>query len=691
MKRFLFLFLSLSILYAGIGNTTYLGENWYEVIFTDVGNHDFVVPQGVTSVKVLVVAGGGGAGYYNSISSSGGGGGAGGLILIDDLSIYNVSYGNNISVTVGDGGAGSIIGMYSGSNGGNSVFGTLIALGGGGGGSSTANDGVNGGSGGGGRLSNGGTGLQPSQSGLSGTYGFGYNGGGNGANIGSGGGAGGAGNMGVSDGGAGKLVWNVTYSTGGGAALTSGSDATANSGNGGPGTKPSRPGYKGGSGIVIVRYHIEPVNISIITPENITYNYFKILLNITNQTEYESIWYNWNGTNITYLEPLNITFTAGTHTLIAWVNNSDGLVNSENITFSVIAPTNLFENFTNLSYGTYYFNATVTNGTHNFSTETYTTILEEFTCGILNYPHDNLSRNLSINYTVNDIFYVNNTSNENLYYNITFYLNDTQIHNSYINESQDIVFLPEYVDETNYTLKVNYKNDLRDINFSYEYFTYFESGLLQFISPTTNGWVFGQNHIDVNVSVILNSTEIKNITVFLYDENLTLINSSTSNSSFFVNFTNLNYSVYYINATGYNIDDEKFVNTNDTIMINLVCASPVYNITYSSGIETLNFKLSTWKQYGVQPTNQTDDFGTFNVSCNDTCKVYLNFNSEVTGFNLKTGLNNSYYYSELISNSTNYTDIGELNTSGYVWLWGDFNRPTGTEYDINLGVCEVDE
>jgi hypothetical protein len=118
-----------------------------------------------TSVEVLVVAGGGGGGM-----DMGGGGGGGGVVY---NSKYNVSKGDSITVTVGAGGWGAPAGSggyrgdgagpqpsshqftISATNGGNSVFGTITALGGGFGASSyygySPNSGIggSGGSGGG--------------------------------------------------------------------------------------------------------------------------------------------------------------------------------------------------------------------------------------------------------------------------------------------------------------------------------------------------------------------------------------------------------------------------------------------------------------------------------------------------------------------------------------------------------------
>jgi hypothetical protein len=281
--------------------------------FTSSGT--FSVPSGVSAVNVLVVAGGGGGG------SKGGGGGAGGLLYRPG---FTVTPGGTVTVTVGDGGAGSPgLPVQKGTSGQDSVFGTLTAQGGGGGGSDASPyNANNGGSGGGARAGGGGigtagAGLQSTQPGDSGTYGFGNAGGNNRGctplgssgcgprhNGGGGGGAGTAGSLGgnlatsahpcgpgpgpssqgAGDGGRGKAytiadgTTSVYYAGGGGgggdvacsagkegqgggghgggqSTNSQGSNGTANrGGGGGGGGNGPNPGFTGGKGIVIVTY-----------------------------------------------------------------------------------------------------------------------------------------------------------------------------------------------------------------------------------------------------------------------------------------------------------------------------------------------------------------------------------------------------------------------------------------------------
>ncbi|MEC8860421.1 MAG: DUF6701 domain-containing protein [Pseudomonadota bacterium] len=244
----------------------------------------FVPPPGVSSVDVLVVAGGGGGGTSQAFGDAGaGGGGAGGLVYRTGFAV-----GSSVAVTVGAGGtAGVGPGHQTGGNGGNSVFGSLTALGGGGGFGGNG-QGNSGGSGGGSRGANGGAATQPGAA-TTGSGSAGGNSGGSpaGAAATGGGGAGGAGqNLAGTTGEAGGnggvgLSYNISgtatfYAGGGGGGAaqnraaggtggnggggnggnntTPATAGTANRGGGGGGGNNSINGAAGGSGVVIVRY-----------------------------------------------------------------------------------------------------------------------------------------------------------------------------------------------------------------------------------------------------------------------------------------------------------------------------------------------------------------------------------------------------------------------------------------------------
>jgi len=250
--------------------------------FTQIGSASFV-PALSGDVEVLVVGGGGGGGANHA-----GGGGGGGLIYKQK---YPVNSNQVYNVTVGNGGsAGGPTGTGPGTPGGNSVFGTLAAIGGGAGGNrhdvaNAESSGQNGGSGGGG---GGAQSIAPlcwlsGQNTIDQGHPGGraidlYGGGGGGAGApgnaggpwaGSGNGGDGlpfsiSGTMRYYSGGGGGSSGGITYigkggKGGGGTAGTiTGSNGTpgqANTGGGGGGGGAGNTaGSAGGSGIVIIRY-----------------------------------------------------------------------------------------------------------------------------------------------------------------------------------------------------------------------------------------------------------------------------------------------------------------------------------------------------------------------------------------------------------------------------------------------------
>lgn len=201
-------------------------------------------PSFTGNIEVLVVAGGGGGGM-----DMGGGGGGGGVLT---STTYAVTAATGITVTVGAGGVGAPSGGTNGqtndhqftiaaTQGGNSVFGSLTAIGGGFGGSSyrAYTPGIAGGAGGSGGGSSGYNDTAGTFLGGAGTAGQGFRGGNSTAAYFSGGG-GGAGAQGVDataqpNGGAGILnaILGVNYYWSGGGGGASYSLATG--GNGGLG------------------------------------------------------------------------------------------------------------------------------------------------------------------------------------------------------------------------------------------------------------------------------------------------------------------------------------------------------------------------------------------------------------------------------------------------------------------------
>ena len=235
--------------------------------------NDLTKPDGSLSfVQVLVVAGGGGGGM-----DMGGGGGGGGVLY---SSSYTITSGSAITVTVGNGGEGAPAGGTNGqpsshqftipaTQGENSVFGSLTAIGGGFGGSSyrAYTPGIAGGSGGSGGGSSGYNDNAGTFLGGLGTSGQGNRGGNSTAAYYSGGGGGagapGADSTNKPNGGIGveNSILGVSYFWGGGGggasySLSTGGDGGSGGGgggavgttNGGSGLNPGSPGGGGGPG-----------------------------------------------------------------------------------------------------------------------------------------------------------------------------------------------------------------------------------------------------------------------------------------------------------------------------------------------------------------------------------------------------------------------------------------------------------
>jgi hypothetical protein len=260
--------------------TTYTsgGVNYKVHTFTSSGTF---TANASGSVDYLLVAGGGGTGGGTS-----GGGGAGGKISSTNVSVSASDY----SVVIGSGGAG--LPPYTNpasSDGTNTTFLGLTAIGGGNGSNNSEPSlggyaAGSGGSGGGGSYYSGG--YQSNTSGAAGTSGQGFAGG-NVSGGGSAGGAGGGGAGGVGSNGAGsaggvgvlnslRTGSNQYYAGGGGggadfpgaggaggggngvAGSSNGGSGSVNTGGGGGGgyAYASGNGGSGGSGIVIIRYAV---------------------------------------------------------------------------------------------------------------------------------------------------------------------------------------------------------------------------------------------------------------------------------------------------------------------------------------------------------------------------------------------------------------------------------------------------
>lgn len=355
--------------------------------FTASGSLNVPVPA---IANAVVVGGGGGGGRF------GGGGGAGGYLFSTAVAVSS----GDTAVTIGAGGAGTATQGAVGVSGGNSIFGSLTALGGGGGGSRTGANpaaGVNGaagGSGGGASASDSGAktggagtsgqgnagGNQPS--GASTSWGSGGGGGagalgGNASGVG-GSSSGGKGGDGLSNNITGTAVFYAggggggTYSGastgtagaggngGGGAGIkadgTPGTPGTANTGGGGGGGGLNASGGAGGDGIVIVKYPYDAgsFSVAVTAPANgqsiVVGPSITASASVFNGTSYSVTFYlQTNGGGFTQVGSPGSTspyavnlgsLAVGTYDIYASATDTTfGTVTSATNTFTVVAPT----------------------------------------------------------------------------------------------------------------------------------------------------------------------------------------------------------------------------------------------------------------------------------------------------------------------------------------------------------------
>jgi len=86
---------------------------------------------------------------------------------------------------------------------------------------------------------------------------------------------------------------------------------------------------------VDITYPIVTIN----SPLNaLYYNNKTVLVNISATNGLAGIdktWYNWNGTNVTYTNPINVTFNEGVNTLNAYANDSIGRIGYSSVVFTI--------------------------------------------------------------------------------------------------------------------------------------------------------------------------------------------------------------------------------------------------------------------------------------------------------------------------------------------------------------------
>ncbi|MEE9378780.1 MAG: hypothetical protein V3V33_12180, partial [Candidatus Lokiarchaeia archaeon] len=112
----------------------------------------------------------------------------------------------------------------------------------------------------------------------------------------------------------------------------------------------------GNVGSTSITFTIDTIapTVEFMSPTNTTYPDAEQLLSITatDDSGIDTVWYNWEGSNVTYTVPQNTTFSEGLNTIYAWANDSEGNVGSTSVPFTIdtTAPIVEITSLTNTTY-----------------------------------------------------------------------------------------------------------------------------------------------------------------------------------------------------------------------------------------------------------------------------------------------------------------------------------------------------
>jgi PGF-pre-PGF domain-containing protein len=282
-----------------------------------------------------------------------------------------------------------------------------------------------------------------------------------------------------------------------------------------------------------------------------------------------------------------------------YLYNSTGLVNS-NLSMSLPAS----YNFTGLTDGTYYINATAYDLVGNSNVTETITILIDTTKPVATFvsptPADN--SNLSQNYIETNVT-VDETNLKNV---TTSIYNGTDLVTSIVNTSlpyyNNITGLADgtyYINATAYDLAGN-SNVTETITILIDT----TSPIATLISPTlADNSNLSQNYIETNVTV--DETNLKNVTTYLYNSTGLVSSNLSMSLPASYNFTGLTDGTYYINATAYDLTGNSNTTKTRTILLDTVPPNaPTINVPIDSEILA---SADTW-------VNGTIDANTTNVT-----------------------------------------------------------------------------
>ncbi|MFC1728295.1 Ig-like domain-containing protein [Nanoarchaeota archaeon] len=368
-------------------------------------------------------------------------------------------------------------------------------------------------------------------------------------------------------------------------------------------------------------------SIIIYSPQSTTYGSATVLVNLSaTDINPDSVWYNWNGTNMPYSSAHAVTFDEGSNTLIAYANDSAGNLNSTNVTFIVDTTE------PNITQITDYNEAGVTDG-----------IVER-------------GDNVTFNVTVTD-----SSSVDNVWIKIWEGLVDVSnvIYQGFLNFiAGELWSLTVETNESFPTGDVSYTiyaNDTlgnqvnQSSNFTVQDTT---KPVISFVAPTTSAGAHNQNEILANATS--DSVDLDTITINLFNSTSNLINStSLAASNLLVNFSNLAEGSYYLNATANDTAGNlNYTETRNIILDNTYPSITFENPTPSSGtVQNISSLLINVSASDTNFANITT------YLYNETTQISKATVSNTVQFSNFVGLPNGIYY----FNATAYDDAGNVN------------------------------
>ncbi|MDD4353213.1 MAG: S8 family serine peptidase, partial [Candidatus Nanoarchaeia archaeon] len=377
---------------------------------------------------------------------------------------------------------------------------------------------------------------------------------------------------------------------------------------------------------------ISPINGSI-------YSNKTQLLNISViHNDLDSVWYNYNGTNITYIEPINITFDEGLNLLYVWANTSLGTINLSSVNFIIDteAPniwgyfSTLFENNSYSFYNTISdnSNSSCVFKLNNTILQTFNT-LNYFSQNNLIFYADEGYYNLNIECT--DLMGNVGYYNENFIYNHHPELNNLD-YNSIIDQNQNITlnltfnnglygnvsisnfFVVENYNN-NFSYYINYTNFVNFTNFNYSsFFNVLEISNL-FLNSSNNFYYYTNlsNHLNYSYS-----NEQGNNTLLFENNTLTFIyirENSNQNSTNIYNVSNLfynnNFIVDYIQNNSLNYVYINYPVLEEQVGRNLTFILPFYD-NFNGNYLNYNLNSSTIYSNNYHEDNSDE---CYNSSC----------------------------------------------------------------------------